>query len=251
MSPETNHSDNPEALRNEIARLSESLRMAEALAQSAIERAEAAEQRALEAQREAFAANQRADQDPQTGLLNKQAWRADIEKRIESNKPFGIIFIDIDKFKQVNTKYGHVTADKLIDMRARLIRKSFNRKSDSLTHETLHLSRAGDEQPASIGRYGGDEFGVVFDLSEIGGKHRPGTVEEAYEAEIGHARFVLSLPITMKDESGSYTIRDFGATIGAALWTPGCSLDVSGLIEQADQAMLAAKAPVDQQAQKS
>ncbi|KTD21925.1 GGDEF domain-containing protein [Legionella londiniensis] len=57
---------------------------------------------------------------------------------------FGLIFIDIDNFKEFNDKKGHIAGDKLLILVANVCRKVF---------------RAIDK----VGRYGGDEFIVLLE----------------------------------------------------------------------------------------
>jgi diguanylate cyclase (GGDEF)-like protein len=57
-------------------------------------------------------------------------------------KLYSILFIDVDKFKEVNDTYGHVFGDKILIVIASILR------------------RACEETGAMIGRYGGDEFYV-------------------------------------------------------------------------------------------
>jgi len=60
-----------------------------------------------------------------------------------SDKPLSVVMLDIDRFKQVNDRYGHATGDIVITALATLLRKRV-RKTD----------RAG--------RYGGEEFLLVL-----------------------------------------------------------------------------------------
>ena len=61
----------------------------------------------------------------------------------KDNTPFSLLMFDIDKFKNINDTYGHITGDKCIK-RLSLISKTALRDKDSL------------------GRYGGDEFIIVI-----------------------------------------------------------------------------------------
>jgi diguanylate cyclase (GGDEF)-like protein len=61
--------------------------------------------------------------------------------------PLALAVIDIDKFKQFNDQYGHVTGDNVLKAVAQLIRE-----------------QAGKE--ALLGRFGGDEFVIIFPNEE-------------------------------------------------------------------------------------
>lgn len=85
--------------------------------------------------------------DSLTGLLNhtKTKEQLDIEvahaERRHSDLSFAMI--DLDHFKSVNDTYGHVTGDKVLKSLSRLLRQRL-RKTDI------------------VGRYGGEEFGLVL-----------------------------------------------------------------------------------------
>ena len=90
----------------------------------------------------------RAMQDSMTGLLNRSAFHEQAEKLIEvaakgTGRIPAMLIVDIDKFKQINDKYGHLYGDTVIVSMADALRNVF-----------------GDE--AVIGRFGGDEFTVLF-----------------------------------------------------------------------------------------
>ena len=106
----------------------------------------------------AFQAGQRSDEtvhfDPLTGIGN----RPHIETRIRCaigdfrvrQTPFGILFIDVDHFKQFNDSYGHLLGDKILRLAATTMRQNL-RGSDS------------------CGRWGGEEFiALVYDLDGSG-----------------------------------------------------------------------------------
>ena len=66
-----------------------------------------------------------------------------LAQSIRHGHPLSLAMIDIDKFKHVNDTCGHQTGDRIIVGLAKLLRRRL-RRSDV------------------IGRYGGDEFGVLF-----------------------------------------------------------------------------------------
>lgn len=83
--------------------------------------------------------------DEITGLKNHKALKAHIRKTIEELlnnskiETLSIIFIDIDDFKEYNTKYGHIKADKILKSLGQLLQ---NDKRG--TDETFRLFK-GDE----------------------------------------------------------------------------------------------------------
>lgn len=85
--------------------------------------------------------------DSLTGLLTHSHLLQQLEHEIarakRSETPLTFVMFDIDHFKQVNDKYGHLTGDKVIKSLALMLKQQL-RKSDS------------------IGRYGGEEFAMIL-----------------------------------------------------------------------------------------
>ena len=84
--------------------------------------------------------------DTVTGLNNRSSFFKDLEEMIErSQKPgkkFSVIFLDIQRFKELNDSLGHQAGDKVLQKVAD--RLSFMQKQDD-----------------SIARLGGDEFAII------------------------------------------------------------------------------------------
>ncbi len=55
-----------------------------------------------------------ANTDPLTGLHNERCFTYFIKKQVYAANPFGLLYLDINKFKQVNDQYGHDVGDKLL-----------------------------------------------------------------------------------------------------------------------------------------
>ena len=66
------------------------------------------------------------------------------EEAKTSNNAVAVAFIDVDNFKQINDDYGHDLGDKMLVFLCQQLKERFNNN-------------------AYVGRYGGDEFIVVFD----------------------------------------------------------------------------------------
>ena len=88
-----------------------------------------------------------AHTDDVTGLYNQRRLYHDIDRNIDSARAnggyFSLIFLDIDKFKDVNDEYGHIIGSKLLMQVAGVIRK--------VIRETDYIYR-----------YGGDEFVIII-----------------------------------------------------------------------------------------
>ena len=84
-----------------------------------------------------------ATRDELTGLFNRRFFFAEAERRLAEGAPVGVVFFDLDGFKQINDTYGHLAGDRILrDVGSLFLRRS--------RHEDL------------IARYGGDEFVMLI-----------------------------------------------------------------------------------------
>jgi diguanylate cyclase (GGDEF)-like protein len=67
----------------------------------------------------------KTETDPLTGLKNRQALISDARRMLDKHKAFSLVFIDLDRFKQVNDRYGHVVGDNYLIHFASVIRKNY------------------------------------------------------------------------------------------------------------------------------
>ncbi len=149
--------------------------------------------------------------DPLTGLSNRKFFAEQLYESLHwaqhNNLLLGLLFIDLDGFKQVNDTLGHETGD-------RLLMSIAGRLSNSL--------RASD----TVSRLGGDEFTVI--LRAIPNVQIAAKVAEKILSSI-------TKPIVLD----GYAIR-VSASIGISVY-PYNSQDSETLIKQADAAMYRAK----------
>jgi diguanylate cyclase (GGDEF)-like protein len=118
-----------------------------------------------------------------------------------------LLFLDLDRFKQVNDNLGHEVGDLLLQEVAKRI-KSCLRETDT------------------VARLGGDEFIVM--LENLATRQPAGEIAESLISS-------LSSPYLLKDHP-----IEIGASAGIALF-PDHGREVEELIQDADQAMYAAK----------
>lgn len=97
--------------------------------------------------------------DPLTGTANRRLFKerliAVIDETKARNNPngFGLLFVDVDNFKQINDTYGHEAGDTvLIQLSQRLQAIASRWESETGTASTL------------VARIGGDEFTVLLPL---------------------------------------------------------------------------------------
>ncbi len=163
------------------------------------------ERRAEEASREAAS-------DPLTGLATIKVLRDrlsyEIERSKRSNEGFAVLFIDLDRFKELNDKYGHEAGNEVLK---------------AVAGEIKGAVRASD----LAARYGGDEFVVILTRTDLHGGNR---VAEALRAGIEGEGRRLGYP------SGFVT-----ASIGLAEFDPRRPVD-GDLLVTADRALYQAKA---------
>jgi diguanylate cyclase (GGDEF)-like protein len=85
--------------------------------------------------------------DAKTGLLNAAAWQreadAEVGRALRSAAPVAILLVDVDHFKRVNDRHGHLVGDEVLK---------------SLAVELRQQVRDSDV----VGRFGGEEFTVLL-----------------------------------------------------------------------------------------
>lgn len=126
---------------------------------------------------------QRAETDALTRLPNRAALLAQLRQRLEAGANFAVLFMDCDRFKQINDSLGHDAGDELLRQLAQRLRHGL-RPVDALLSvpplateltagslfQATHGSRQPEDSHAAKGRpeslaarLGGDEFVVLAD----------------------------------------------------------------------------------------
>jgi diguanylate cyclase (GGDEF)-like protein len=144
--------------------------------------------------------------DPLTEIYNRRSLD-DMAGRFISHarrleKPLTFLLIDVDRFKEVNTKFGHLTGDFTLAEIASMLKSSV-RGSDAVV------------------RYGGDEFLLILADTSAAGAHRVIERTHAY----------------LRDWNGAGHLKDFelSLSIGIAEWSDGRTLDE--ILDLADRNM--------------
>lgn len=148
-----------------------------------------------------------AHTDGLTGLSNRAALIRRMKVLCTEKVPFGLMFIDLDRFKVLNDTLGHTAADRLLKDIACIIRKAL-------------------PVDACVARLGGDEFAVIVD----------GTSDKTTLTTLAESLLDVFSSCTRKDHAGTFVT----ASIGIALH-PEHGSDHETLLTNADIAMYAAK----------
>lgn len=151
-----------------------------------------------------------AHKDPLTGTGNRVAMDSTLERELALVKrhdlPLSIMLIDVDKFKDINDRYGHASGDRVLQ---------------SVAHGIVQSARETD----AIFRYGGDEFMVLLNKTNYLGS---ATIAERIRRYIEQTR-------TYCDGETIAT----SVSVGIATLRPDD--DMPSLFQRADHALYAAK----------
>jgi diguanylate cyclase (GGDEF)-like protein len=163
-------------------------------------------------ERRAEEAHRAAAVDTMTGLSTYRVLRDrlafEVERSKRSQESFAVLFLDLDRFKEVNDQYGHEAGNEILK---------------AVAGEIRNAVRASDV----AARYGGDEFVVILTRTDLQGGAR---VAEALRAGIEGVGRRLGYP------AGLVTV-----SIGLAEFEPRQPSE-GDLLVSADRALYRAKA---------
>ncbi len=106
---------------------------------------------------------EQAETDPLTRLANRPALMSLMRSRLQAGQPFAVLFMDCDRFKQVNDSLGHDAGDDLLRQMARRLRHGLRPVDDVASPNPAAPSPNTTTPNAVAARLGGDEFVVLAD----------------------------------------------------------------------------------------
>jgi diguanylate cyclase (GGDEF)-like protein len=152
-----------------------------------------------------------AHTDPLTGLSNRTAFMDRLRRSVahahRSRKPLAVLYLDLDRFKAINDRYGHAAGDAVLQ---------------AFANRLVGAVRPYD----TVARLGGDEFAILLDdVAGVSG------AEQVAKRIIASMSMPVSLP-----ECGMLV----GTSIGVA-FHPLTGESVEALLSGADAAMYQSK----------
>ncbi len=143
-----------------------------------------------------------ASTDSLSQLANRRGFQTTLESSL--SKPLILAIIDIDQFKSINDEFGHLAGDEAIKFVAGKLKEAF-------------------PEAISIGRMGGDEFGLVLEAMK---KEEADQIFSDFVNEIAKSESDSSLP-------------DITVSIGVAISAPNST--ARDLLSQADRCLYESK----------
>jgi diguanylate cyclase (GGDEF)-like protein len=160
--------------------------------------------------------------DPKTSLTRVDWWRRQTEEMLgaarNESEPMAVLLIDIDHFKQVNDRHGHLVGDEALRAVATILRSAIRAKD-------------------VIGRFGGEEF--VIALPDTGLDDATVTADRLRNAVAASPLAAMCAGVLDDPDLDPDTFH-LTVSIGVAVY-PGDGTTLDDLLLRADRAMYAAK----------
>lgn len=153
--------------------------------------------------------------DGLTGLYNRTHFHENFELMLKESRdkaqPVSLLMIDLDHFKSINDRYGHLVGDDCLRWAAQRIGQALRAHESSL-----------------LARFGGEEFVVILPGHDL-------------HSAVGVAESLRRRLVEEPCVSGPHRLR-VSASLGVHTVDPGVDIDSDAALSVADQALYAAKA---------
>jgi len=173
-----------------------------------------------------FQVSSLANEDPMTGVPNYRAFEDFMGGLMSGVFVPGTVpvlgIIDLDYFKKINDSYGHQVGDFVL------------RETTRIVKETIRFEMKEDRSPDFFGRYGGEEFVVIFTSVRPDAVHAGATriLQAIKQAK-------LAVPKEVSESGQSFEL-SISCSIGLATFT-GKSFSKEEWVKEADLALYEAK----------
>ena len=154
-------------------------------------------------------AKQEALTDALTGINNRRGFDKELNRLVASGQHFCMIIADLDHFKKINDKYGHIIGDRVLIAFASVLSQK-TRESDFTA------------------RYGGEEFAILLPETKIS---QAKTVAE-------HIRETVE-NLSLKNTKTGKKLDKFTVSLGISCHRHG--EEAKALVDRCDKAMYKAK----------
>ena len=152
--------------------------------------------------------------DGLTGLFNRRHFHEGFDRMLaecrQARRPLSLLMVDLDHFKSINDRHGHLVGDECLRWAARRIGRSLR------PHDAL------------LARFGGEEFVVVLPNQDL-------------HAAVAIAESVRRSLVDEPCETQGIQVR-ISASIGVHTVAPDAIDDIDDALDTADKALYAAKA---------
>jgi diguanylate cyclase len=136
--------------------------------------------------------------DDLTGTFNRRHILAILEQErsraLRTGRGFGVCLMDIDHFKEINDRHGHLAGDEIL--------REFAERVLGEIRELDRIGRDGVSEHQTFGRYGGEEFLLVLPETDAEGTRicgeriRTRIAIEHFKSETAEANITVSIGIT-------------------------------------------------------
>lgn len=146
--------------------------------------------------------------DGLTGLFNRRHWQEQTERRLrrhqDQGEPATLMLLDVDRFKDINDRYGHAVGDDVLRAIAGV------------------LVRDGIADDSQVGRLGGDEFVVALAMplsqAESAAEHLRAAVEALDFSKVPGLRCSISIGLASPPVDGQLGLREWIEAADRALY---------------------------------